>query len=140
MLKASATNSDGNLTVNVSDEEFTIEVTDEPVFAVLPVEISVEEATQAGYKLTAYTENTNFVSTTDSSNVIPMVTLEGDDLATLADNTWGLTLEGEPSSKDNAAYTILSTDEDNPTILKASTGKSIYSDAKIVAGVILGLA
>ena len=34
LLKASATNSDGNLTVNVSDEEFTIEVTDEPVFAV----------------------------------------------------------------------------------------------------------
>lgn len=121
LLKASATNSDGNLTVNVSDEEFTIEVTDEPVFAVLPVEISVEEATQAGYKLTAYTENTNFVSTTDSSNVIPMVILEGDDLATLADNTWGLTLEGEPSSKDDAVYTTLSTDEDNPTILKAST-------------------
>ena len=65
-----------NLTVSTSDQELTIEVGDEPVFAVLPVEVSVEEATPAGYTLTTYTENTDLISTTDESNIIPMITAD----------------------------------------------------------------
>ena len=120
LLKASATNADGNLTVNVSDEEYTIEVADEPVFAVFPVEVTVEEATEIGYTLTAYTDSTDFVSTTNPDNVIPMITLGDNEIAALSDNTWGLALEGEPTSKDDTLYTILSTDQNNPTILKTT--------------------
>lgn len=118
LLNASATNADGNLTVNVSDEEFTIEVADEPVFAVFPVEVTVEEATEIGYTLTAYTDSTDFTSTTNPDDVIPMVTIDGDNLATLGDNTWGLALGSEPTSKDETLYTALSVNQDNPTVLK----------------------
>ena len=109
------------LTVDVSSEELTIEVGDEPVFAVLPVEVSVEEATAAGYTLTAYTDSTDLVSTTDESNTIPMIAVEGDELEALTDNTYGLALGEEPTSKDSEVYTSLSTDSSNPTIIKSMT-------------------
>ena len=112
-------NNNSSLTVNVSDEELTIEVGDEPVFAVLPVEVTVEEATQAGYTLTAYADNTDLVSTANSNNKIPMVTVEGDELTTLKDNTYGLAL-AEPEGKDSKVYTIISTDADSSTILKTT--------------------
>ncbi len=125
---------DSSLTVDVSDEELTIEVGNEPVFAVLPVEVSVEEATQAGYTLTAYADSTDLISTTDPSNVIPMVTLpeplvpneEGvgrgwGPVTKLTDNTYGLALGEEPTSKDAEVYTSLSTDSLNPTIVKSMT-------------------
>ena len=117
LLNASAMDGENNLTVNTSDQEFTVEVADEPVFAVFPVEVSIEEATENGYILTAYANNADLVSTTNPNDIIPMITLEGNDLAALSDNTWGLALEGEPSSKDEATYTTLSTSENNPTIL-----------------------
>lgn len=117
LLKASATDGEGHLTVNTSDQEFTVEVKDEPVFAVFPVEVSIEEATEAGYILTAYAESTDFVSTTNPDNIIPMVTLEGDEFTALSDNTWGLALESEPRSKDDTLYTILSRSQNNPTVL-----------------------
>ena len=100
----------------VSGNELTVELGSEPVFAVLPVDITVEEATQAGYTLTAYTDNTDLVSTTDSSKVIPMVAVEGDELVALADNTYGLSL-AKPETKDEEVYTPLSTDADNPTFI-----------------------
>ena len=112
---------DSSLTVDVSSEELTIEVGDEPVFAVLPVEVSVEEATAAGYTLTAYTDSTDLVSTTDESNTIPMIAVEGDELEALTDNTYGLALGEEPTSKDSEVYTSLSTDSSNPTIIKSMT-------------------
>ena len=125
---------DSSLTVDVSSEDLTIEVGNEPVFAVLPVELTVEEATQAGYTLTAYTDSTDLVSTTDPSNIIPMVTLpeplapneEGvgrgwGPVTKLTDNTYGLALGEEPTSKDAEAYTSLSTDSLNPTIIKSMT-------------------
>ncbi len=105
---------EAGLTVSTSDQELTIEVGDEPVFAVLPVQVTVEEATQAGYTLTVYTDNTDLVSTTNPNNKIPM---EGDELTTLEDNTWGLALDNEPEAKDNKVYTTLSTDQDNPTLI-----------------------
>ena len=109
---------DSNLTVDVSSEELTIEVGDTPVFAILPVDVTVEEATQAGYTLTASTNSTDLVSTTDSSKVIPMVAADEGELVALANNTYGLALE-KPTTKDEAVYTALSTDLSNPTILKA---------------------
>ena len=102
------------ITPVVSNEELTIELSDEPVFAILPVDITVEQATEAGYTLTAYTDNTDLISTTDSSKVIPMVAVEGDELTSLTDNTYGLSLV-QPETKDDEAYTSLSTDADNPT-------------------------
>ena len=119
-----------SLTLDVDSEELTIEVGDEPVFAYLPVKLTVEEVTAAGYTLTAYTESTDIVSTTDPSNKIPMVTLpepiepneEGVGkgwslVTTLTDNTWGLSLT-EPQDQNSKVYTTLSTDQDVPTILK----------------------
>ncbi len=110
------TENTNNLTINTESKELTIEVKDQPVFAVLPVQVTVEEATQAGYTLTAYTDNTDLVSTTNPNNKIPMVTVEGDELTILKDNTWGLSL-AEPEGKDSKVYTTLSTDVDNPTLL-----------------------
>ena len=104
------------ITPVVSNEELTIELSDEPVFAILPVDITVEQATEAGYTLTAYTDNTDLISTTDSSKVIPMVAVEGDELTSLTDNTYGLSLV-QPETKDDEAYTSLSTDQDNPTFI-----------------------
>ncbi len=124
-------NESSSLTLDVDSEELTIEVGDEPVFAVLPVGLTVEETTQAGYTLTAYTDSTDIVSTTDSSNKIPMATLpepiepneEGvgkgwSPVTTLTDNTWGLSLE-QPQDQNSEVYTTLSTDQSNPTILKS---------------------
>ena len=110
-------NSTSSLTLDVDSEELTIEVGDTPVFAYLPVKLTVEEATQAGYTLTAYTDNTDLVSTTDPNDKIPMVTVEGDELTTLEDNTWGLALDNEPTAKDNKVYKTLSTDQANPTLI-----------------------
>ena len=42
--------SDSSLTVDVSDTELTIELADDPVFAVLPVDITVEEAKELARK------------------------------------------------------------------------------------------
>ena len=80
------------LTVTVGSEELTIELADEPIFAVLPVEVTVAEATEAGYTLTVYTDSANLVSTTEESKVIPMVTVDEAELVALADNTYGLAL------------------------------------------------
>ena len=122
--KSNTNAADGNdsLTLDVSSEDFTIEVGDSPVFAVLPVELAVEEATEAGYTLTAYTDNTDLISTTDSSKVIPMITLPeaGGELSALTDNTYGLALNEEPTTKDAEVYMPLSTDSSSPTILKAT--------------------
>ena len=96
--------------------DLTIEVGDQPVFAVLPVELTVEEATQAGYTLTAYADSTDLVSTTDESKVIPMVAVDEGELAALADNTYGLALT-EPASQAEEVYTTLSTDADAPTFI-----------------------
>ena len=106
------------LTLDVTGGDITIEVSDEPVFAVAEVKATVKEATQAGYTLTAYTDNTDLVSTTDSSKVIPMVAVDEGELVALADNTYGLAL-AQPETKDDEVYTTLSTDLSNPTILKA---------------------
>ena len=120
--KSNTSAAENELTVTESSEDLTIEVGDEPVFAVLPVEVTVEEATVAGYTLTAFTDSTDLVSTTNPDNVIPMVTLpeavsEGE-LTTLTDNTYGLAIS-EPTSKDEAVYTTLSTDSEAPTIIKS---------------------
>ena len=114
-----AAEGDNDLTLDVSSEDLTIEVGDTPVFAVLPVELTVEEATPAGYTLTTYTTSTDIVSTTNPNNKIPMIALVEDELTALEDNTWGLALDNEPASKDNEVYTVLSTDQSNPTILKS---------------------
>ena len=110
---------EGGLTVTTTGEEKTIEVGDSPVFAILPVELTVEEATEAGYTLTAYTNNTDLVSTTDGSKVIPMVAADEGELVALADNTYGLALDNKPASKDNEVYTTLSTNQDTPTVIKS---------------------
>ena len=109
------------LTVDVNSEDLTIEVGDTPVFAYLPVKLTVEEATTSGYILSAYAEDTNLVSTTDSTNIIPMVAINEEDLSqyvSLTDNTWGLSLT-EPQDQNSEVYTTLSTDQSNPTILKS---------------------
>ncbi|MEE0888152.1 MAG: InlB B-repeat-containing protein, partial [Candidatus Saccharimonadaceae bacterium] len=109
------------LTVDVNSEDLTIEVGDTPVFAYLPVKLTVEEATTSGYILSAYAEDTNLVSTTDESNIIPMVAINEEDLSkyvSLTDNTWGLSLT-EPQDQNSEVYTALSIDQNNPTILKS---------------------
>ena len=124
-------NESSSLTLDVDSEELTIEVGDTPAFAYLPVKLTVEEATQAGYTLTAYTDSTDIVSTTDPDNIIPMVAIpepiepneEGvgkgwSPVTTLTDNTWGLSLE-QPQDQNSEVYTTLSTDQSNPTILKS---------------------
>ena len=100
----------------VSSDELTIELGNEPVFAVAKTEVTVEKATDAGYTLTAFAESTDLVSTTDSSKVIPMIAVDEGELAALANNTYGLTL-AEPASQAEEVYTALSTDADNPTLL-----------------------
>ena len=108
------------LTLDVTGGDITIEVGSDPVFAVAEVKATVKEATQAGYTLTAYTDNTDLVSTTDSSKIIPMVVAGEDELAALAENTYGLALDEKPTTKDAEVYMPLSTDSDTPTILKAT--------------------
>ena len=70
----------------------------------------------AGYTLTAYTDNTDLVSTTDSSKVIPMVAADDGELTNLNDNTYGLSLV-KPETKADEVYTSLSTDQSNPTFI-----------------------
>ena len=111
------TENTNNLTINAESKELTIEVKDQPVFAVLPVQVTVEEATTTGYTLTAYTDNTDLVSTTNPNNKIPMVAVEGDELVALKDNTYGLALDNKPTSKDEEVYTALSTDSSTPTLI-----------------------
>ena len=109
------------LTVDVNSEDLTIEVGDTPVFAYLPVKLTVEEATTSGYILSAFAEDTNLVSTTDNTNIIPMVSINEEDLSqyvSLTDNTWGLSLT-EPQDQNSEVYTALSIDQNNPTILKS---------------------
>ena len=122
-----------SLTVDVSSTELTIELADEPVFAVLPVELTVAEATEAGYTLTAYAESTDLVSATDSSKVIPMIAVDEGELAVLTDNTYGLAL-AEPASQAEEVFTALSTDADNPTLLaekeEATANKKAYVYSK----------
>ena len=115
-----AAEGEDDLTLDVSNEDFTIEVGSEPVFAVLPVELTVEEATQAGYTLTAFTDSTDLVSTTAESKTIPMVAVDEDELSKLTDNTYGLALDEKPTTKDAEVYMPLSTDSSTPTILKAT--------------------
>ena len=111
-----AAEGEDDLTLDVSSEDLTIEVGSEPVFAVLPVELTVEEATQAGYTLTAFTDSTDLVSATDESKVIPMVVVDEGELAALTDNTYGLALV-EPESQAEEVYIALSTDADAPTFI-----------------------
>lgn len=136
-----STDDSSALTVDVSSTELTIELADDPVFAVLPVDITVEEATTLGYTLTAYTDSTNLVSTTDSSNIIPMVTVDTTDieeaneaeelrssesdaaessdsssLAPLSPNTYGLSFT-DPESALDEVYTSLSTGSTTPTFI-----------------------
>ena len=50
-----------------------------------------------------------------------MVAINEEDLSqyvSLTDNTWGLSLE-QPQDQNSEVYTILSTDQENPTILKS---------------------
>ena len=94
-----AADSNESLTLDVSSEDLTVKVADEPVFAVLPVELTVEEATQTGYTLTAFSEDTNLVSTTDNTDIIPMVAADEGELVALAENTYGLSLV-EPENKE----------------------------------------
>ncbi len=112
---AESTEDSSALTVDVSSTELTIELSDKPVFAVLPVDITVAEATDLGYTLTAHTEDTNLVSTTDSGNIIPMVASEDEPVA-LDANTYGLSLV-DPESVADEVFTSLSTDIDNPTFI-----------------------
>ncbi len=112
----SAIEGDNELTVDISGDELTVEVGDEPVFAVAEVKATVAEAAVSGYTLTAYAEDTNLVSTTDESNIIPMVAADEGELVALAENTYGLSL-AKPESQDDKTYTTLSTDADNPTFI-----------------------
>ena len=126
--QATEDTNNSSLTVTESSQELTVEVSDSPVFAVLPVELTVEEATKAGYTLTAFTDSTDLASTTDNTNIIPMATLPeslaetlessetAGELTTLTDNTYGLSLS-EPTTKDEAIYTTLSTDSSTPTFI-----------------------
>ncbi|MBQ1373594.1 hypothetical protein IIY66_02200, partial [Candidatus Saccharibacteria bacterium] len=109
-----------SLDLTVSDVVLDVELADEPVFAVAPVTLTVAEATQAGYTLKAYAEDTT-LSSTETDKTISMITLS-EEAATsaLSDNTWGLATE-EPEAKDNeifyslpesAADAIILTDKD----------------------------
>ena len=100
--KSNTSAADGGLTVKESSEDLTIEVGDEPVFAVLPAELTVEEATDAGYTLTAYTDSKDIVSTTNPDNIIPMIATS-EDLSALTDNTWGLSLE-KPEGENSEVF------------------------------------
>ena len=113
---SAAEGEDEGITPVVSGDELTIELGNEPVFAVAKTEVTVEKATDAGYTLTAFADSTDLVSTTDSSKAIPMVAVDEGELATLTDNTYGLSL-AEPASQAEEVYTALSTDADNPTLL-----------------------
>ena len=115
-LLTASEQADETITPVVSGNELTVELGSEPVFAVLPVDITVEEEMPAGYTLTAYTDSTDLVSTTDSSKVIPMVAVDEGELVALTDNTYGLSI-AKPESKDEEVYTTLSTDADNPTFI-----------------------
>lgn len=115
--KANINAIENELTVEANSVDLTIEVSDKPVFAYLPVELTVKEATEAGYTLTAYTENTDLVSTTDQNNKIPMITVNEEELTNLEDNTYGLSLN-KPESQEDIIYTSLSTDSDSATVLK----------------------
>ena len=122
---------EGTLTVNVEDADLTIELGDEPVFAVLPVDVKVAESTPAGYTLTSYTETTGLVSTTDESKTIPMIAVDEDELSTLTDNTYGLSLT-KPEDKDSKVYTTLSTGQDNPTLLAEKEEATEANDATTI--------
>ena len=105
--ESQSTDDSSALTVDVSSTEFTIELADKPVFAVLPVDITVEEATTLGYTLTAFAEDTNLVSTTDSSKVIPMVTVDATDIDEEELETESLDSSLVPLSPNTLAYPSL---------------------------------
>lgn len=106
------------LTVEASDAEYTIELADEPTFVVVPVDITVKEATAAGYTLRAYTVSPDLTAEGIDQKVAMVTTAEGA-ATSLADNTWGLSLS-EPSSPSAEVYQALPLAADDASVIKTA--------------------
>ena len=77
---------------SLEDGEVEIPLGDKPVFAKIPVTITVDEAMSAGYTIKAYAENPDLTSTNEDDATITMITPIDDivESLSLTDNTWGL--------------------------------------------------
>ena len=105
---------------SLEDGEVEIPLGDKPVFAKIPVTITVDEAMSAGYTIKAYAEDPDFTST-NKDKTITMIT-PIDDIAeslSLTDNTWGLSITNPSLPTDNIFYSLPQS-QDNAAILTDS--------------------
>ena len=107
-------NNDDSLSVSTEDIVMSVEMTDEPVYAMVANKVIVNAATYAGYVLSAYATNANLVAS-GSDGVI--ASLETGETRKLSDNTWGVASE-LPENQDSEVFFGLSADANNPTTMK----------------------
>ena len=126
-----------NLIVDAEDTEITVELDNEPVFAYVPVKVTVPKATESGYTLKAYSEHPTLSSdTTDKTIDLITIPEDGSENANtlttaLLNNTWGLSLE-QPTSQDNQIYYSLPNNLDDAIVIKSIKDTTPANDETIV--------
>lgn len=110
------TGASGDITINV-------EVGSSPVFVYVPSTVTIEEATEGGYDLSAYVLDTDLVSS-DGDKISGLPSGEA---SSLSENTWGVSLS-TPASETSETWLPVSKDENDPTLLKETTAVTPAND------------
>ena len=106
-----------------SDVTIDVEVGDGPTFVYVPSTITIAEATEGGYDLSAYVLNTDLVSPAGDK----ILSLSSTEATALNENTWGISLNA-PTSETDETWHGVSTDETNPLLLKETTATTPPND------------
>ncbi len=118
--------------IDVKTEDVAITVTkgDEPTFATIATEITLEEDTASGYELYVYAPEGNVIKAGPDEEIgIMPVESEG---SVLSKNTWGITdSDSENLSDQDAVWSPVSDSADEP-LLVASYKKATETNDKIV--------
>ena len=105
------------------DIAIDVEVGDEPTFVYVPSTITIAEATEGGYDLSAYTTNTDLVSETGDK----ILSLSSTEATALNENTWGISLS-IPESQISKTWLSIPADKNNPLLLKETTATTPAND------------
>ena len=115
---------ENTLSITTQDTNITINLEDEPVYAVAPNTVKVNVPTNNGYTLSVYTENSKLVA--DNGGAIESVD-DSAGLVTLGENTWGISL-AEPESQESATWQALPTTQDSALIIKNTANATAAND------------
>ncbi len=117
------------LTIVAEDLEIDIGIDDEPVYKSAASVITVETGTDAGYTLSAYASNPDFVAEENPENKIHGLT--GTGLTTLSENTWGISLTAPESQNSNTWQAMPATKQD-AIVLKTTDEATAEGDQTTV--------